>query len=159
MNIKQGVFTNQDPNIGRVLSLLNIKSAAKRLKLDVKDLTDKGFTYDNIDAQITLQDSIAKINSFKLSSSSSDITLTGQSNIVDQVYDIEAKVIPAFGDAVPAATYLAGGGLIGLGVWLVDESLFEGKLINKIVDQVVEFKYKIIGPWDEPTIENISSIL
>ena len=159
MNIKQGVFTNQDPNIGRVLSLLNIKSAAKRLKLDVKDLTDKGFTYDNIDAQITLQDSIAKINSFKLSSSSSDITLTGQSNMVDQVYDIEAKVIPAFGDAVPAATYLAGGGLIGLGVWLVDESLFEGKLINKIVDQVVEFKYKIIGPWDEPTIENISSIL
>ena len=159
MNVKQGVFTNQDPNIGRVLSLLNIKSAAKRLKLDVKDLTDKGFTYDNINAQITLQDSIARINNFKLSSSSSDITLNGQSNISDQVYDIEAKVIPAFGDAVPAATYLAGGGLIGLGVWLVDESLFEGKLIDKIVDQVVEFKYKIIGPWDEPTIENISSIL
>ncbi len=159
MNIKQGVFTNQDPNIGRVLSLLNIKSTAKRLKLDVKDLTDKGFTYDNINAQITLQNSVAKINSFKLSSSSSDITLTGQSNISDQVYDIEAKVIPAFGDAVPAATYLAGGGLIGLGVWLVDESLFEGKLIDKIVDQVVEFKYKIIGPWDNPTIENISSIL
>jgi uncharacterized protein YhdP len=44
-------------------------------------------------------------------------------------------------------------------VWLVDESLFEGKLIDKIVDQVVEFKYKIIGPWDDPTIENISSIL
>jgi len=159
MNIKQGVFTNQDPNIGRVLSLLNIKSIAKRLKLDVKDLTDKGFTYDNINAQITLQDSVAIINSFKLSSSSSDITLTGQSNINDQVYDIEAKVIPAFGDAVPAVSYLAGGGLIGLGLWLVDESVFEGKLIDKIVDQVVEFKYNITGPWDDPTIENISSIL
>ena len=159
MNIRHGVFTNQDPNIGRILSLLNIKSAAKRLKLDVKDLTDKGFAYDNIDAQITLQAAIAKIDNFKLSASASDITLSGQSDIVEQLYDIEAKVIPAFGDAVPAATYLAGGGLIGLGVWLVDESLFEGELINKIVDKVVEFKYKITGPWSEPTIENISSIL
>ena len=159
MNIQQGVFTNQDPNIGRILSLLNIKSAAKRLKLDVKDLTDKGFAYDNIDAHLTLQDSIAKIDRFKLSASASDITLSGQSDIVEQLYDIEAKVIPAFGDAVPAATYLAGGGLIGLGVWLADESLFDGELIDKIVDKVVEFKYKITGPWDEPTIENISTIL
>jgi len=46
-----------------------------------------------------------------------------------------------------------------LGVWLVDESLFDGELINKIVDKVVEFKYKITGPWSEPTIKNISSIL
>jgi len=159
MNIQQGVFTNQDPNIGRILSLLNIKSAARRLKLDVKDLTDKGFAYDNIDAQITLQNSIAKIDSFKLSASASDITLSGQSDIVEQLYDAEAKVIPAFGDAVPAATYLAGGGLIGLGVWLVDESLFDGELIDKIVDKVVEFKYKITGPWDDPTIKNISTIL
>ena len=159
MNIQQGVFTNQDPNIGRILSLLNIRSAAKRLKLDVKDLTDKGFAYDNIDAHLTLQNSIAEIDRFKLSASASDITLTGRSNIVDQRYDLEAKVIPAFGDAVPAATYLAGGGLIGLGVWLVDEGLFDGELIDKIVDKVVEFKYKITGPWDEPTIENISTIL
>ncbi len=159
MNIKKGVFTDQDPNIGRLLSLLNIKSVAKRLKLDVNDLTDKGFAYDDINVQITLKNAIAKIDRFKLDATSSTIALSGQSDIIDQSYDLEAKVTPAIGDAVPAATYLAGGGLLGLGVWLVDEGLFDGKLIDKIVDKVVEFKYKITGPWDEPTIENISTIL
>ena len=159
IKVKEGVFTDKDPNIGRVLSLLNIKSIARRLKLDVADLTDKGFVYDSIDAQITVQDALAKIDHFELAASSSAITLSGQSHIIDEVYDIEAKVTPAFSDAVPAATYLAGGGLVGLGVWLADQSLFDGKLIDKIVDKVVEFKYKITGPWDEPAIENISTIL
>ncbi|MBL6976541.1 MAG: DUF3971 domain-containing protein, partial [Candidatus Thioglobus sp.] len=159
MKVKEGVFTDKDPNIGRVLSLLNIKSIAKRLKLDVADLTDKGFVYDSIDAQVTVQDALAKINHFELAASSSAITLSGQSHIIDEVYDIEAKVTPAISDAVPAATYLAGGGLIGLGVWLVDQSLFDGKFIDQLIDEVVQFKYKITGPWDEPTIENISSIL
>ena len=30
INVKEGVFTDKDPNIGRVLSLLNIRSIAKR---------------------------------------------------------------------------------------------------------------------------------
>ncbi|MDG2395791.1 DUF3971 domain-containing protein [Candidatus Thioglobus sp.] len=159
MNIQQGVFTDKDPNLGRILSLLNIKSVAKRLKLDVSDLTDKGFVYDSIDAKITLQNSQAKIDRFQLEASSSAISLTGLSDIMNQTYDLEAKVIPAIGDAVPVATYLAGGGLAGLGVWLADQGLFDGKLIDQIIDQVVEFKYKIIGPWDDPVITNISKIL
>lgn len=159
INIKEGTFTDQDPNVGRLLSLLNIKSVAKHLKLDVNDFTDKGFAYDNINAQITLQDTIAKINYFQLEATSSTITLSGQSNIIDQTYDLKAKVTPAIGDAVPIVTYLAGGGLLGLGIWLVDEGLFDGKLIDKIVDKVIEFKYKITGPWDKPTIENTTTIL
>jgi len=157
--VKEGVFTDKDPSIGRILSLLNIKSIAKRLKLDVSDLTDKGFVYDTINAQITLQDALAKINHFQLNSTSSSISLSGESDIENEQYNLEAKVMPAVSDAVPAATYLAGGGLAGLGVWLADKTLFDGKLIDQIIDQVIEFKYKITGPWDEPVIENISSIL
>ncbi len=159
LNVAEGVFTDKDPNIGRILSLLNIKSIAKRLKLNVSDLTDKGFVYDTIDAQITVQDALAKINHFKLTATSSSIDLSGESDIENELYNLEAKVMPAVSDAVPAATYLAGGGIAGLGVWLADKTLFDGKLIDQIIDQVIEFKYKITGPWDKPVIENISSVL
>jgi hypothetical protein len=40
--------SDQDPNIGRILSLLNIKSIAKRLSLNFSDVTNKGFTYEHI---------------------------------------------------------------------------------------------------------------
>ncbi|SMN01424.1 FIG006388: Possible exported protein [uncultured Candidatus Thioglobus sp.] len=155
MDIKEGVFTDKDPNIGRILSLLNIKSIAKRLKLSLSDVTNKGFFYDEIKAKIHLKDAIAKIENFNLTASSSEITLAGYGDIVDEHYNLEAEIVPAIGDAVPIATYLAGGGLAGLGIWLVDKTLFDGKIVDAIVGEIVTFKYKITGPWDEPVIEEL----
>ena len=153
MKVKKGVFTEKDPNIGRILSLLNIKSIAKRLKLDVGDVTKEGFVYGDIDARIHISNALAKIDKFELNATSGVIRLTGHSHIINEEYEMMAKVSPAVGDAVPAATALAGGGAIGLGVWLIDEALFDGKLIDKIVDKVVDIEYKITGPWDNPVIE------
>jgi uncharacterized protein YhdP len=149
INVKKGVFTDQDPNIGRILSLLNIKSIAKRLSLNFSDVTNKGFTYEHIKTQVRLKNAVAKIENFNLKALSGNIVLTGQSHIIDKQYDLVAKVTPAISNAVPIATYLAGGGLIGLGVWAIDKTLFDGNLINK----AAVFKYKITGAWDKPIIK------
>lgn len=153
MSVKEGVFTEQDPNIGRVLSLLNIQSVARRLKLKTSDLTSTGFVYDDIQASVYLGDSLAKIENFELNATSSSIYLSGNSNIVNQQYDVLATVRPAISNSVPIATYLAGGGLAGLGVWAVDKLLFDGKVMDSVVDNVAEFNYKISGSWDNPIIE------
>ncbi|CAC9604174.1 hypothetical protein [uncultured Gammaproteobacteria bacterium] len=155
INVKEGVFTDKDPNIGRILSLLNIKSIVKRLKLNLSDVTNKGFAYENITAKIRLKNAIAKIENFDLEALSSGIILTGQGNIVDKQYNLVAKVTPAINDAVPIASYLTGGGLVGLGVWLVDEALFDGEIIGAIVNGAAVFEYKITGSWDDPIIEKL----
>ena len=153
MNVKEGVFTNQDHNIGRLLSLLNIQSIARRLKLKINDLTDKGFAYDDIQSSVYFGDSLAKIENFQLNATSSTIRLTGNSNIVNQQYNLLATVRPAISDSVPIAAYLAGGGLTGLGVWMADKLLFDGKVMDSVVDSVAEFEYKITGPWNDPDID------
>ncbi len=153
MNVKEGVFTNQDHNIGRLLSLLNIQSIARRLKLKINDLTDKGFAYDDIQSSVYFGDSLAKIDNFQLNATSSTIRLTGNSNIVNQQYNLLATVRPAISNSVPIAAYLAGGGLTGLGVWMADKLLFDGKVMDSVVDSVAEFEYKITGPWQDPDIK------
>lgn len=154
MSVKKGMFTDKDSNIGRILSLLNIKSIAKRLSLKFSDITNKGFTYEHIETQLRLKNAIAKIENFNLEAVSSNIVLTGQSDIIDKQYKLMAKVTPAISDIVPVATYLAGGGLIGLGVWAIDKTLFGGNLINKAVDKIMVFEYKITGAWrDKPIIK------
>jgi len=152
MKVKEGVFTNKDPSIGRILSFLNIRSIARRLERDVSDLTDNGFVYDDIQVRLTIDESLAIVDHFELNSTSNKIQLTGYSDIVKQEYNLEAQVRPAIGDAIPIATYLAGGGLAGLGVWLVDE-LLEENILDSIVDKIIEFKYKITGVWSDPIIE------
>jgi len=153
LKVKEGVFTDKDPSIGRILSLLNIHTLAKRLKLDVSDVVQEGFAYEDIYAEIVIEDSFAKVKHFELNSTSSTIKLSGESDIVNKVYNLDAQVHPSISEAVPAATFLAGGGLMGLGVWLVDQGIFDGKVLDYFIDTVVNFKYKITGKWENPVVE------
>lgn len=154
--IEKGVLSEQDANIGRILSLLNINTLTQRLKLDVKDVANKGFSYDNINAEVILQKGgIATIDKFKLSSSASQIKLSGTTDIIHKNYNLNAEIIPAIKDSVPVATALAGGGAAGLGVWLIDKYIFDEKLLSGIIGGVANFEYKISGDWQQPTITKI----
>jgi len=36
---------------------------------------------------------------------------------------------------------------------LADKAIFDGDLINKLIDKVVEIKYSITGPWNNPKVK------
>jgi uncharacterized protein YhdP len=148
-----GIIYEKTNVFSKLLSLLSIKSLSKRLKLEVDDLTTSGFAYNQIKGDITLNDGIAAIDNFNLTSDVADIVITGTSNIINKQHNLNAEVTPQLKDSLPIATYLAGGGLAGLGVWLVDKTIFDEKLINSFTDEIVKFDYKITGPWDNPTIK------
>jgi hypothetical protein len=152
-NVEEGIFTDQDPSIGRIFSLLNIDSISRRLRLNVDDLISKGFAYDTIKGRAVVNDKKINIDFLNVDSTSNHIKVKGHSNLKSRSYELEAYVRPEIADSVPVATYLAGGGLAGLGVWLADKTIFDGDLINKIIDKVVEIKYSITGPWDNPEIK------
>jgi len=67
-------------------------------------------------------------------------------------------VQPSIADTIPLATYLAGGGLAGLGVWAADKMLFGGKVIGGLLDNAVEITFLISGPWSEPIIEKLDGV-
>ena len=152
-NVEEGIFTDQDPSIGRIFSLLNIDSISRRLRLNVDDLISNGFAYDTIKGRAVVNDKKINIDFLNVDSTSNHIKVKGHSNLKSRSYELEAYVRPEIADSVPVATYLAGGGLAGLGVWLADKTIFDGDLINKIIDKVVEIKYSITGPWDNPEIK------
>ena len=152
-NVEEGIFTDQDPSIGRIFSLLNIDSISRRLRLNVDDLISKGFAYDTIKGRAVVNDKKINIDFLNVDSTSNHIKVKGHSNLKSRSYELEAYVRPEIADSVPVATYLAGGGLAGFGVWLADKTIFDGDLINKIIDKVVEIKYSITGPWDNPEIK------
>jgi len=158
-DVQEGIFTDEDPSIGRVFSLLNIDSISRRLRLNVDDLVSKGFVYDAIKGRAVINDSKIKIDYFNIDSTSNHISIEGNSNLDLKTYDLQADVRPEIADSVPIATYLAGGGLAGLGVWLADKTIFQGDLLNEIVDKIIEFKYVIKGPWSAPIITENKKIL
>ena len=158
VDVEKGVFTNQDPNLLKLLSYINLESIANRLRLSRSELREQGYVYDQINAKFLFNDGIAKVDYFLVESEESDIELTGFVDLIKQDYNLAANVQPSIADTIPLATYLAGGGLAGLSVWAADKILFRGEVISSILDNVVEITYVISGPWYEPLIEKLDGV-
>jgi len=157
-DVEKGVFTNQDPNLFKLLSYINLESIANRLRLSRDKLRQQGYVYDQINAKILFNDGVAKIDYFLVESEESDIELTGSVDLIKKDYNLAANVQPSIADTIPLATYLAGGGLAGLGIWAADKMLFGGKVIGGLLDNVVEITFMISGPWSEPVIEKLDGV-
>jgi len=157
-DVEKGVFTNQDPNLFKLLSYINLESIANRLRLSRGELREQGYVYDRINAKLLFNDGVAKVDYFLVESEESDIELTGSVDLIKRDYNLAANVQPSIADTIPLATYLAGGGLAGLGVWAADKMLFGGKVFSGLLDNVVEITFIISGPWSEPIIEKLDGV-
>ncbi len=154
VDIEKGVFTEQDPSFFKLLSFVSLDSIASRMKLDKSELQEQGFAYDRINVKLLFGDAKASIYDFQIESEDSEIELSGYADLINRDYNLAATVRPAIADSVPLATYIAGGGLTGLGIWAADKLLFGGEVIGQMFNDVLEFNYTIIGPWSNPVIES-----
>ena len=157
-DIEEGVFTNQDPSFFKLLSFINLESIANRMRMSRNDLREQGFVYDRINVKLFVNNGKANVDYFQVESEESDIELTGYVDLIKRNYNLAANVQPSIADTIPLATYLAGGGLAGFGVWAADKMLFGGEIIGSLFDNVLEFTYVITGPWSEPVIEKLDGV-
>ncbi len=157
-DVAEGVFTNQDPNLFKLLSFINLESIANRLRLSRGELREQGYVYDQINAKLLFNEGVAKVDYFLVESEESDIELTGTVDLIKRDYNLAANVQPAIADTIPLATYLAGGGLAGFGVWAADKMLFGGEVMSGFFDNAVEITFLITGPWSEPIIEKLDGV-
>ncbi|MDB0021313.1 DUF3971 domain-containing protein [Candidatus Pseudothioglobus singularis] len=156
--VAEGVFTNQDPNLFKLISFINLETIANRFRLTRSELREAGYVYDQINAKLLFNDGVAKVDYFLVESEESDIELTGSVDLIKRDYNLAANVQPAIANTIPLATYLAGGGLAGFGVWAADKMLFGGKVMSGLLDNTVEITFVISGPWSEPIIEKLDGV-
>jgi len=157
-DIEEGVFTNQDPSFFKLLSFINLESIANRMRMSRSELREQGFVYDRINVKLLVNNGKANVDYFQIESEESDIELTGYIDLIERNYNLAANVQPSIADAIPLATYLAGGGFAGFGIWAADKMLFGGEIIGNLFDNVVEVTYVITGPWSEPLIEKLDGV-
>ncbi|MDB4822809.1 DUF3971 domain-containing protein [Candidatus Pseudothioglobus singularis] len=156
--VAEGVFTNQDPNLFKLISFINLETIANRFRLTRSELREAGYVYDQINAKLLFNNGVAKVDYFLVESEESDIELTGSVDLIKRDYNLAANVQPAIANTIPLATYLAGGGLAGFGVWAADKMLFGGEVMSGLLDNTVEITFIISGPWSEPIIEKLDGV-
>lgn len=147
--VEEGVVESVEPGFARLLGLLNITSLARRLSLNLSDVTAKGLVYDSIVGSAYLKEGLLHLESFKLKAPSVSVGLKGHVNLSAKQFDLQAEVTPALGSSLTALSALTGiaSPFAALAVYTLM------KIIPDVNEDLVSYKYDVTGPWLEPIIK------
>ena len=148
-NLREGSIEDVEPGIARLIGLLSVDSLIRRLKLDLKDVTNKGLVYDSIRGKATLSNDIVTLQKMKLKAPSADAYLNGTIDIKREAFDLHASLTPKVGSTLPTVAAIAGGvnPLTALAVYTVM------KVIPGINENLITYQYSVTGKWDSPIIK------
>ncbi len=151
LSVEQGQVMAVDPGAGRVLGLLSVAALPRRLTLDFRDLTDKGFAFDTIHGDFELRDGNAYTSNLVLKGPAAEIGVVGRTGLKARDYDQTAKVAGHIGGSVAAAGAVFGGPAVGAAL-LLFSTVFKEPLSG-----LTRGYYRITGGWDEPKVERIGA--
>jgi uncharacterized protein (TIGR02099 family) len=143
VNLKGGRMLSIEPGFGRLLGVLAVAQWIKRLQLDFSDVYKAGLTFNSIAGHFDLLKGKAVTHDLVIDAIPAKITLTGETDFINQSLDQVVKVTPKSADAIPIAGTIVGRvtGLIGKSLTGKDqEGFFFGS------------QYLVKGSWENAQI-------
>lgn len=141
-----GTLLSVEPGPGRLLGLFNLYVLPRRLRLDFRDVVDKGMAFDKVRADFDIRNGNAFSKNTRIKTPSSNITIKGRIGLAARDYDEHVTITPKVGSGLAIASTLFGGPLIGAAVFAVQE------LLKQPIKEFSSVGYTLKGSWDNPTI-------
>jgi len=108
VNFNSGRILGIEPGFGRVLGILAMAQWIKRFQLDFSDVFDEGLTFISIKGHFGLLNGKATTNDLVVDAIPAKITLSGSTDLINQIVDYGVSVVPKSADAVPIAGTIMG---------------------------------------------------
>jgi uncharacterized protein (TIGR02099 family) len=134
---------------GRVLGLMSLSALPRRLSLDFSDLTEKGLSFDNIRGDFELKNGDAFTQNLVLRGPAAEIGIVGRTGLGTRDYDQTAIVTGDLGGSLGVAGAVVGGPVVGAALLLFSQ------IFKEPLKGATRGYYRITGPWDDPTVEQI----
>lgn len=132
----------------RVLSIFNMANVIRRLKLDFRDVFNKGIAFDTMRGDIEIENGQLLLRQpLAVSGPSSRFKMTGSVNLYNDVADLQLTAMLPVGSNIPWVVALLGGIPAAAGAYVV------GKIFEEQVDKFSSVVYDISGPIQNPNLE------
>ncbi len=150
VEFKDGVIKDAEPGIARILGLLSFESLARRLKLNIQDVTDAGLAYDDIKGKATFNQGTLDLTELNLKAPAAKAQVSGAIDLVKSELDLSARITPAIGSTLPAIAAISGVAtpLAGLAAYALM------KLVPIVNEDLVTYRYEVTGTFKDPKIED-----
>lgn len=136
--------------IGKILNLLSLQSIPRRLSLDFSDLVQKGFSFDDMKGDFTVQNGDAMTRNAFLQGPIAKIDIRGRIGLAAKDYNLRMMITPYVTSSLPVAATIVGGPIAGAVTWI------GSKVLGGVVNKIAMHTYSVTGSWDSPVIVKTS---
>lgn len=148
---EKGQFRQMEPGIGKLLGIISLQSLPRRLSLDFRDVFSRGFAFDEILGEITVDRGIASSDKFLITGPSAKVLMSGSVDLARETQKLEMKVSPQVSEGVAIATGLLGGPIAALATFVAQ------KLLKDPFGNLVAFRYSVTGSWADPVVNRVDA--
>jgi len=152
LQLDDGQLLNVQPGAGRMLGLMSIVELPRRLKLDFRDVTDKGLAFDSIHAAFDVKEGNAITPNFLLRGPVAEIGIAGRIGLGKHDYDQTAVVTGDVGSALPVAGVALVNPVVGGALFLFSQ------IFKEPLKGIARAYYHITGSWEDPKVERIDPV-
>lgn len=151
LETESGRFTQMEPGIAKLLGVLSLQSLPRRLSLNFDDLFGKGFAFDDVKADVTISDGIAKTDGFQINGPSSRVQIRGTADLNHETQDLHVRVFPSLSTATAI-----GIGLVTANPAIGAAALLGQKLARDPIERFLMQEFDIKGSWTSPDVKPLA---
>lgn len=146
---RDGVIEEVEPGLARIIGLLSVDSIVRRLKLDLKDVTNKGMEYSKVNISGRFDNKFYYLDNLEVNSPGVKLESKGKVKADDFTLDLEAQVTPAVGSTLPVLAGILGfaNPVTGLMAYLLAKGL---PFIN---EDLITYNYQVSGDLEDPELK------
>lgn len=159
ITLKNGRITHLDKDteeklgLGKLLSVLSLQTIPRRLSLDFSDLSKTGYSFDEFKGSFVVKNGVMNTQDSYIDGPVAYASMKGDLDLAKHLYDVDLRVSPYIMASLPIVVTIAGGPIAGpiagIATWVAS------KLINKGMQQISAYTYKISGPWQDPVVQQV----
>ncbi len=147
----QGRFTEMEPGIGKLLGVLSLQAIPRRLTLNFDDLFGKGLAFDEIKADVAINEGIARTDSFTIYGPSSRVQIRGSADMNRETQELQVRVFPSLSTATAIGIgFATANPAIGAAV------LLGQKLAKDPIERFLMREIEVKGTWTNPDVKQSS---
>ncbi|QBZ83535.1 TIGR02099 family protein [Hydrogenovibrio crunogenus] len=147
--LQDGVIKDAEPGIARLIGLLSFESLARRLQLNIKDVTDAGLAYDSIKGEGQFNRGVFGFEKLNLKAPAAKAKVFGEVNLIQKELDLSAEITPSIGSSLPAIAAISGLAtpIAGLAAYAFM------KIVPIVNEDLVTYRYEVKGTFEAPDIK------
>lgn len=151
--IRRGAIHQDRSGHRQAAGVLSLQALPRRITLDFRDVFSEGFAFDEITADLRIQNGTMHTDNLRLSGPAAKVTISGDIDLEQETQRLSVRVQPALSSTISAGAavlFLANplvGAAVGAGTLLAQ------KVLRDPFEQMFSYDYRVTGSWSDPVVE------